>query len=69
MDKPSVRPGEWIKVNGNDCVVTYFYQDDSQIETAMLVFNTKKPIAHEFGWDGEQLIFSDCLILVDMFAS
>lgn len=59
MDKPLVRPGEWIKVGGNDCVVTHVYEDDSQPETGMLVFNPKKPTTHEFRWDGDHWVFSD----------
>lgn len=59
MDRPSVRPGEWIEVDGNDCVVTHVYEDDSQIEKGMLVFDTKKPTTHESGWDSERWVFSD----------
>ena len=31
MDKPSVKPGEWIKVDGNDCVVSHVYEQGSSL--------------------------------------
>lgn len=35
MDKPSVKPGEWIKVSGNDCVVTHVYEEARHLEQGL----------------------------------
>lgn len=57
MDKPSVKSGEWIKVSGNDCVVTHVYEEGSPFGTGIVVFNPKKPTTHDFDWDGEHWFF------------
>jgi hypothetical protein len=59
MDKPPVKSGKWIEVGGNQCVVTDVYEEGPSLGTGMAVFNPREPTIHDFGWNGEQWVFSE----------
>ena len=59
-DIPKIKPGDWLTVGSNDCVVSMIYPPDSQSGVCLVVFNKNKPTTHDIDWDGTKWYFTEC---------
>jgi hypothetical protein len=61
IKKPSAAPtlleGQWIEVQGRDCVVQIVYDSSSPFGACQWVFNREKPTTHDVAWDGAKWFF------------
>jgi hypothetical protein len=56
---PEIKTGDWIVVDGQNCVVKNVYPQNSMSGVCLVVFNKKKPTTHDVDWDGEKWFFPD----------
>ena len=56
---PRIAQGEWIEVQGRDCVVRIVYPDLSAFGACQVVFNREKPTTRDVAWDGEKWVFPE----------
>lgn len=58
-DRPRVRPGEWIKVADQECVVTEVTEDEDSGGECEVLFNPDEPRHGKVIWNGEAWEFPE----------
>jgi len=51
-DRPSIKPGDWIEVEGVPCVVANLREPDPLFGDCEVVFNPSKPTNRDAKWEG-----------------
>ena len=54
---PDISPGDWIVVDGIDCVVSKIYSPDYQLGICEIVCNPRKPANRDVIWDQDKWAF------------
>jgi hypothetical protein len=58
-DRPQVKPGEWIKVAHQDCVVTEVGEDEDSDGQCEVLFDPDEPRYGKAMWNGEEWVSPD----------
>lgn len=51
---PEIKPGDWINVGQQSCVVSKVYSKEPSMGICEVVFDPDKPTNHDVDWDGEK---------------
>ena len=52
-ERPEIKPGDWICVGNQDCVVAYVREPGRVLGDCEVVFDPSKPTNHNVVWDGD----------------
>lgn len=58
-DRPHIKPGEWIKVAHQECLVTEVTEDGGAGHQCEVIFNPGEPRHSKVTWDGEEWVFPE----------
>jgi hypothetical protein len=57
-DRPSIKLGDWIRVESVDCVVAYLRPPNDAFGDCEVVFNPSKPTNLDVKWTGDSWEFA-----------
>ena len=56
-DRPEIKPGDWIRVGNQDCVMTKVREPGRAFGDCEVVFNPSKPANLDVVWNGDEWEF------------